>query len=194
MFARARAGDHELAEDALQQTYVLMAQITDPERIQDLRAYFCRVLTRVVYALRGQLGAVLLDDFASTADAGQGGSASKAPPRPLDESVVANQLAHRWLGRFIVERESLTAAVPGRSADPGRYQEVIVSVAEQVLRSIVSGDVCDADGNPALRAAYPGWFAEDRINVSNAYQRFSRARVDVRTLLKMIVSRDDLYQ
>ena len=101
MLARARAGDHELAEDALQQTFEVMAQITDPERIEDVRAYFCRVLTRVINALRGQLGAVLLDDFASTADACQGGSRSEALPRPLDESVVVNLLAHGWLGRFI---------------------------------------------------------------------------------------------
>jgi hypothetical protein len=194
MLARARAGDHELAEDALQQTFEVMAQITDPERIEDVRAYFCRVLTRVINALRGQLGAVLLDDFASTADACQGGSRSEALPRPLDESVVVNLLAHGWLGRFIAEREYLTATVPGRSADPGRYQDLIVSVAEQVLRAIVSGDVCDADGNLALRTAYPDWFAEDGINVGNAYQRFSRARAEVRALLRMIVSRDELYQ
>jgi hypothetical protein len=74
-----------------------------------------------------------------------------------------------------------------------RYSELIVSVAERVLRSIVKADVCDADGNPALRAAYPEWFADDDGTADNAHQRFSRARADVRGLLRAIVSRNDLY-
>jgi DNA-directed RNA polymerase specialized sigma24 family protein len=191
--ARTRAADHELAEDALQQTYAAMARVTDPERIEDLRAYFCRVLIRAINSIRGQLGAILLDDFASVADARQGKAVSEAPQRPLDESVAANLVARGWLERFIAERESLAATVPPRSAEPGRYRNLIVSVAGEVLRSVVAGDVCDADGNPALRTAYPEWFAEEDAAAGNSHQRFSRARSDVRTLLRKIVSRDDLY-
>ena len=173
-----------------------MARIKDPSEIEDLRAYFCRVLIRMVSALRGQLGAILPDDFAGLADACQAkarGEALRSPESPVDETVAANLLAHGWLERFTAERESLAAAVPGRSPYPSRYSELIVSVAERVLRSIVKADVCDADGNPALRAAYPEWFADDDGTVGNAHQRFSRARADVRGLLRAIVSRNDLY-
>lgn len=170
-----------------------MARIKDPGGIEDLRAYFCRVLIRVINALRGQLGAILPGDFVSIADACQGRASGGALPRPVDEAVAGNLLARGWLERFTAERESLTAAVSCRSPDPGRYRELIVSVAEQVLRSIVTADVCDADGNPALRAAYPEWFAEDGGTAGNAHQRFSRARADVRSLLRAIIGRDDLY-
>ena len=191
--ARARAGDSELADDALQQTYDAMARIKDPGRIEDLKAYFCRVLIRVINHLRGQLGAILSDDFASLVDACQGKARGGALPRPVDEAVAGTLLARGWLERFTAERESLTAAVPGRPPDLARYREVIVSVAEQVLCSIVTADVCDADRNPALLAAYPEWFAEDGSTAGNAHQRFSRARADVRSLLRMIINRDDLY-
>ncbi len=190
--ARARAGDLELAEDALQQTYDVMARIKDPGGVEDPKAYFCRVLIRVINALRGQLGAILPDDFTGLADACQGKARGEALRSPVDETVAANLLAHGWLERFTAERECLTAAVPDRSPDPSRYRELIVSVAGQVLWSIVTADVCDADGNPALRVAYPEWFAEDGGTAGNAHQRFSRARADVRGLLRTIVSRDEL--
>ena len=192
-FALARAGDLELAEDALQQTYDSMARIKDPGGIQDLQAYFYRVLVRVTYALRGQLGAILPGDFTALAEARQGKAHGVPLPRPLDETVAMHQLASGWLERFMAERASLLAAVPSRSSDPGRYSELIVSVAEQVLRSLVAADLCDADGNQALRVAYPEWFAELGGKVGNAHQRFSRARADVRGLLRMIVNRDELY-
>ena len=121
-FALARAGDLELAEDALQQTYDTMARIKDPSGIQDLKPYFYKVLIRVIYALRGQLGAVLPDDFTALAEARQGKARGMALPRPVDETVAVNLLASGWLERFMTERASLTAAVPSRSSDPGRYQ------------------------------------------------------------------------
>jgi DNA-directed RNA polymerase specialized sigma24 family protein len=191
--ARARAGNIDLAEDALQETFYAMARIKDPTGIEDLRAYFCRVLIRVINALRGQLGAVLPDDLTALVDAGRGKARGQPVPRPVDEAVAAGLLAQGWLERFAAERESLSAAVPGRSRDPGRYRQVIVRVAELVLRAIVTADVCDADGDPALRAAYPEWFAEDGSQADNLYQRFSRARADVHTLLRAIINRDDLF-
>jgi hypothetical protein len=170
-----------------------MARIKDPGGIEDPKAYFCRVLIRVITALRGQLGAILPDNFADLADAGLGSALGVALPRPVDETVAANLLSESWLEHFTADRESLSAVVPGRSPDPARYRELIARVAGQVLRSIVTADVCDADGNPALRVAYPEWFAEDGGTADNANQRFSRARADVRGLLQAIVSRDDLY-
>jgi DNA-directed RNA polymerase specialized sigma24 family protein len=191
--ARARAGDLELAEDALQETYAVMARIKDPGAIEDLRAYFCRVLIRVINVLRGQLGAILPADFTALADTCQPKVRGEALQNPVPETVATHLLAHDWLERFNAEREFLTAAVPGRSPDPFRYREIVASVAEKVLRSIITADVCDADGNPALCAAYPEWFADDGGTASNTHQRFSRARADVRCLLRAIVNRDDLY-
>ena len=191
--ARMRARDPELAEDALQQTYDAMARIKDPGRIEDPKAYFCRVLLRTINALRGQLGAVLPDDFAALADARSGRTYDEALPRPLDEMVTAGLLARDWLERLAVNRRILAAGVPSRSPDPRRYGELIVGVAERVLRSIITADVCDADSNAALRASYPEWFAPDGGTAGNAQQRLSRARADVRSLLRAIISREDLY-
>lgn len=169
-----------------------MACIKDPSGIENLRAYFCRVLIRTINALRGQLGAILPDDLAALADAGQGQARDRVLPRPVDELAAESLDARSWLGRFAAERGSLAARVPGRSPDPGRYRQVIVTAAERVLYAIVTADVCDAHGNPALRAAYPEWFATDGGPSGNAYQRFSRARADVRGLLQQIVPRDAL--
>jgi DNA-directed RNA polymerase specialized sigma24 family protein len=194
-FALARAGDRELAEDALQETYDTMARIKDPSRIEALEPYFYRVLTRVIYALRARLkSVVLLEDFPELADASEGKAPGGAPPRPVDETVALDLLAREWLERFMAKRASLTAAAPGRSHDPVRYRQLVVSVAEQILRSIAASDVPDADSNAALRAAFPEWFAEFGGTVGNVHQRFSRARADVRGLLRTIVKRDDLYQ
>ena len=73
-----------------------MARIRDPSGIQDLRAYFCRVLIRVIYALRGQLGAILPDDLTALADTGQGQARDWAPPRPVDELAAESLDARGW--------------------------------------------------------------------------------------------------
>ena len=51
----------------------------------------------------------------------------------------------------------------------------------------------NADVNSALRAEYPEWFTEQGCGTANAHQRFKRAREDVRDLLQLIISREDLY-
>ena len=68
--ARRRAGDPDLAEDALQETYCAVAR-KGPAGIRDLRAYFCQVLIREVNHLRCHPKAALIDDFESLADARQ---------------------------------------------------------------------------------------------------------------------------
>ena len=78
--ALRRAGDPELAEDALQEAYCAVAGLKNPQRIEDLRAYFCRVLINEVYHLRGQLRATLVEDFESLVEVRQGDRGVQSGP------------------------------------------------------------------------------------------------------------------
>lgn len=182
-----------MVKDALQEAYCAVAQVRNPDGIENLRAYFCRVLIRKIHRLPGQLGAILVDDFEGLADACQRESGDRRLARPFNETVNTNLLAWSWLRRLADDREAFADTVPGRSPGPGRYRKVIVTAAERVIRSNVSGDIGDADSDPALIAAYPEWFAEEGLSADNAYQRLSRARADVRNLLRTIIDRGELY-
>lgn len=95
--------------------------------------------------------------------------------------------------RFTAQRAHLVRKVPGRSPDPSRYRNLIVSVAERVLLPLVSGEVSnvDADANQALSAAYQEWFAEEGVATGIGHQRFSLARADVRRVLRCIARSAD---
>jgi hypothetical protein len=80
------------------------------------------------------------------------------------------------------------AAVPARSDDPARYHTVIYAAAEQILRDGINGDASEADTNDALRVSYPEYFDQPGASRSACHQRFSRARTDVRELLRAIVN------
>jgi hypothetical protein len=190
--ALARAGDPELAGDVLNQAYCAVAS-RGPEGIRDLRAYYCRTLINAAHELRYQLGAILPEDSGRIADIRQDQSGCYAlPPRPLDQQVSVDLLLQTWFEPFTTRCGELAARVSARSPDPGRYRDVIVSVAGRVLRAIATGDVSDADSNPELSMAYPAWFAEPGCAENTCHQRFCRARADVRDLLRTIVNRDDL--
>src|ERR1700678_1700336 len=192
--ARRWARDPDVADDAIQAAYCALARVADPDAIVNLQAYFRQVLRHEVYHLCGQLGALLVDNFADLIDTSHGGPCGNAPaPRPLDEIVVTNLFIQDCLEAFAARRQELTAAVPGRSLDPHRYRRVIAAAAERLLRASLTGDVSDADSNPTLRAAYPDWFAEPGCPANTYHQRFRRARVDVHDLLRATVTRDDLY-
>ena len=191
--ALRRARNRELAEDALQEAYWAVARVADPAAIRDLRAYFRQVLIREVYHLTGQLGATVVEDLTGLLDTRQSKADNRADaPRPVFDTVCTNLLAKKALTCVTRQRARLTSEVPGRSPDPDRYRAVIVTVAERVIRTIIIGDVSNADHNAALRTAYPEWFAERGRTEETYHQRFSRARADVRTLLKQMISRDDL--
>jgi DNA-directed RNA polymerase specialized sigma24 family protein len=191
--ARARAGDSELAEDALQETYYAVARLRNPERVLDLRAYYCRVLLRNIHRLRSQLGAILIDDFGIVADTCQRKPGGEPPPPPFDEEVGSQLMIQDLLRHLTLHRAALSCTVPGRSPDLARYREVIVTVAEHALRASVAGGLSDAEQNLAYRTLYPQWFAEAGVAISNIHQRFARARTDVYRLLQQIIKRRELY-
>lgn len=190
--ARPRTGDPGVAEDALQETFYVMAMIERPERIDDIRKYFCKVLVRNVYRLQGQQRAVAVDDAAALVDARGRGLGGEALPATFDEEVHTDMLARKWLERFAKQRAALTGKVPGRSPEPDRYRDVIVTTAEGMLLAITTGDFRDVDLNLTVRAAYPEWFAERGVATTNIHQRLTRARADVGRLLRAVIRRCEL--
>jgi hypothetical protein len=191
--ARSRAGDPELAEDALQETYCVLANHRSPEKIEDLRRYFATTLIHEIYRLQRQGKATVVGNIEEVADARRGHAWGRPPPEPFDQIVCTQLLARTGLMFLAAHRASLTRERPGRSADPSRYRRLVVTVAERVLIAIATGDVSDADSNPALRAEYPEWFGGEGCETANAHQRFKRARDDVQGLLRRIIDRGDLY-
>lgn len=187
--ARRRVGDRELAEDVIQESLYAVSRIPDPERIENLRAFFCTVVIHEADRLRRVPGTTLLDDPETALGAYRGRGAA---PWPLEEAAVFHLMAQMWLARLVERKTQLRADVPGRSADPDRYRDLIVAMAEPVLQAAVRGEASDEDSNPALRAAYPGWFAEPGRAENSCHQRLSRARADLRALLQSVVTHDEL--
>lgn len=187
------AGHPALAGDALQSTYYAMARLESLEQIENLRAYFCKVLIREIHRERSQLGATLVDDFARVAEMHQDAAGHyPASPPSVDDAVCTSLQAQVWLERFAARCGRLRDAVPARSDDPARYRAVICDAAEQVLRDGINAEPSDADSNDAFRAAYPAYFNQLGASPDLCYQRFRRAREDVKALLQAVVSRDEL--
>ena len=176
--------DPELAEDALQETFYALARIKDPSGIKNLRAYFYRVLIRVVHQLRSEDRRTNLEtllEWEQYAAAGPG----QVLARPADES--ARLAAEGWLKLFSAHRERLTAAVPGRSPDPGRYRNLNIAVTERILGAMPDQGDSEPDSSGAFRAGYPEWFDEAGCAPANLELRLARARSDVRNLLLVTV-------
>ena len=188
-----RAGSFDLAEDALQDTFYAVARVRDPERIENLRAFFCRALIRQIAYLRGHLSPLPIEDpEAALSRQPRRSGWGSAADAPGDDGVIWQLRTEEWLGQLRVRRRQIRAAVPERSSRPWCYRAAIVAVAEEILRAGCDGQVSPADFDAALRNAYPQWFAEAGCAQDTRYQRLSRARRDVREVLKTVVSRDEL--
>jgi hypothetical protein len=185
-----RAGDLDLAQDALLETVCAVARVQDLRAINDLRAYFCRALINSVYRLRGQLATADPCDPASLTELAQPCTGTSG--RPLDESAVTRLMAQAWLQRFRTHRDRLRAAVPARSSQPDRYRDLITRAAEYVLRAILDGSISQADSNEALQFSFPEWFGRPGDAANTCHQHLSRARHDIRTLLRTVINREEL--
>jgi hypothetical protein len=186
--AERRAGDPDLAQDALMATVVAIARMGDLAHIKDLKAYCCRVLINEIYHLRGQLAAARPCDPVTLAVMSD---ARKSAPSAADEAVT-RLIVRAWLGKLRARHARLRAAVPGRSREPGRYRDLIIGTAEHILGTALDGHVSWADGNETLQAALPDWFGRPGSAGNTAHQHLSRARRDVQDLLKAVISPDEL--
>ena len=189
-----RAGSRDLAEDALQEAFYSVARVKDPQHIENLRAFFCKALIHVIGHLSSQLAQIRVEDPESLTGYLHQGAALFGPAAPstVEEEAVMHILAEARYTRFHRQRGRLKAIVPERSSDPKRYQEVVVAVAEEILRTVTDGPISGADSNKALQEAYPDWFGEPGCAMGTCYQRLSRARRDVRAVLKAVFDRAEL--
>ena len=193
-FALRRAGDPDLAQDALLHAVCAVARIHDLERINDLRAYLCRAVINEAYRLRGQLARARRYESASLDEMGQRGAEkpSLSAPRPVDEAAITRLMAPTWLKRFGADRDRLEASVPGRSIEPDRYRGLIATVAERLLRAALDGTLSKADGKEELQASFPDWFGQPGDDENTHHKHLSRARRDVQDVLLAVVNRDEL--
>ena len=100
------------------------------------------------------------------------------------------------LAEAVLERleqgDTLMALVPARSDDPRGYRTAIVSAARTVFGLLLDGYVTTADWNAILKTAYPQWCDEPGLARAAMDQRLSRARRDVQSLFRSLLSRDQL--
>jgi len=172
------AGNRELAEDALQTVYCRVASVQHPESIVNLHAYFLRALDDLEVLGRPQPGT------------SRYGPASEPA---IDDKAYSTLQTEIWLKRHAGQCDRLNAATPARSADPARYRQVIYAAAKQVLLGHLSLEPNDPDFPKAIRAAYPEYFDQPGAAPNTLHQRISRARDDIKALLRAIIKPDELY-
>jgi hypothetical protein len=188
------AGNRELAEDGLQTAYYRIASMQHPERIINLRAYFLRVLRNEINGVRALPSTVPLDDVKGPGQPRPGRQLNGPAAEPAVDDracrTVQNQVI---LKRYACRRTKVIDAIPARSADPGRYREVIYAAGKQVLLGTLGLEPNDAAFPRILRASYPEYFEEPGAAPNTLHQRISRARDDIKALLRAIIRREELY-
>jgi hypothetical protein len=175
-------GDLDLVEDLNQMVCCRLVALKHPERIENICAYYVRVLQNEaskLYVLRRET------PFEDDDDA-------PVPAQLVDEKVCNSLRDQTWLNRLADQRDRLLGAIPARSYNPVLYKALIYNAADQVLRDSINGEPSDADSSDALRAAYSEYFAQPGASADLLHQRFRRAREDVKALLQKIVNRDEL--
>ena len=190
--AQRHARDPQLADDALQSTYYALARLKHLDQIENMRAYFCRVLVQQVHRESAQLGAALVEDFAFVADVrGSVTDSGFASSTGFEDAACFSVQAWSWRKRLIRRRNELMARVPGRSDKPSRYRAVIYGTVEEILRAGISNEASEADRNEAFVAAYPEYFDQPGASRATCHQRFCRARMDIDGLLRAVADYED---
>jgi len=188
------AGNRELAEDALQTVYCRVASVQHPESIVNLHAYFLRALKNEITGLYALPQPVLLDDLEVLGRPQPGTSRYGPASEPaIDDKAYSTLQTEIWLKRHAGQCDRLNAATPARSADPARYRQVIYAAAKQVLLGHLSLEPNDPDFPKAIRAAYPEYFDQPGAAPNTLHQRSSRARDDMKAVLRAIIKRDELF-
>ncbi|MGI8450655.1 MAG: hypothetical protein ACR2MP_26450 [Streptosporangiaceae bacterium] len=192
-----RAGSRELAEDALQETVRAIAGRKSPEAIENLPGFFYVSLIREIDHQLGRPTAIPVGgEIGPISDRAQDRASSAAAPLPasVEDEARLRLLAETVLYRLEREhaRNQLMALVPARSEDPHRYRNAIASAAKTIFELLLDGCVTAADWNAILKAAYPQWCDEPGLARPAIDQRLSRARHDVQSLLRSVLSRDQL--
>ena len=191
-----RAGNRELAEDAIQETARALGERKSLDAITNLRGFFYVSLVHEIDHQLGRPSAIPAGDAAEIWDRHQG--ASRPAAALLPSTVVWDAhlrvLAAAVLARLERERtrSGLTAMIPARSADPCLYRSAIARAAKVIFALLLEGHVTAADWNAILKAAYPQWCDEPDLACDARDQRLSRARRDVQSLLRSVLSRDQL--
>jgi DNA-directed RNA polymerase specialized sigma24 family protein len=192
--AERRARSHELAEDALHDTFYAVAQTKSPETIRDLRAFFCKSLIHQINHQLARSMPILTEDIGAISDRRQGGTSSSGAslPASVAKDALLRLLAETVLTRLERDRDSLMASVAARSSNPRRYQYAMIAAARTILRLLLEGHVTSADWNAVLKSELPEWCGEPGLAHDAIDQRLSRARGDVQLLLQAIFPRDQL--
>jgi Sigma-70 region 2 len=190
--ARRRAGSRELAEDALQETYLAVSRIR-PESIKDLRAYFRQALINEIRKQHSRMTPGLTGDVATTVEMDQQ-PVSRADDRqsPVEEEAEQRLLAEELLNRLERDRGQLLASIAKRSSDWIKYRCAIIAAAKTIMQLLWTGRVTTQDWNTALRSEYPEWFDQAGIACDAACQRLCRGRRDAKSLLRLVVPEDEL--
>jgi hypothetical protein len=185
--ARRLAG--ELFEDALQETWYLVAQARSREPIENLRGYFYRVLVNTSRRMQIELtryGATTIDvEMIATSRHSLELAAASA-----ESDALARLLADARLAVLRCQRAELWQTIPACSPDPDRYRTVILAVTEATVTGV--GPINRAEINDALVVAYPEWFSAPDATPSTIYQRRCRARESIRQVLVTLVEPGDL--
>jgi DNA-directed RNA polymerase specialized sigma24 family protein len=186
-----RTRSRELAEDALQDTFRAVAQTSNPEAIEDLRAFFCKSLIHTINRQFTLSVPIPAEDIGAIADSRRGHSSSgPSPPACVASEVNLHLLVEAALIRLERDRAELMAMVPARSDDPFRYRYMIIAATRTILRLLFEGPVTMPDWNAVLRSEYPQWCDEPGLAHDAMYQRLGRARADVKFLLRAIMPRE----